>query len=111
MHEAAARVRSASKNAAAGASGSGAGASSAHEWLSAVGAALYAAASQASDDVSGRVDAALHEAKPLVLSGMFLLPDMARVFTSLVHGQVRAPVCVESATLLADKYSICNQDL
>lgn len=58
------------------------------DWVVAVGASLARAGEEASNTVSARVDEALLEAKPLVLSGMRLLPDLARVFSSLVHGQV-----------------------
>jgi hypothetical protein len=65
-----------------------AGASS--DWVVALGAELAAAADEASADISARIDAALHEVKPLVLSGMRLLPDLARSFASLVQAQVFA---------------------
>ena len=60
----------------------------AYDWIAAAGAALAAAADGASTSISSRIDDALFEAKPLVLAGMRLLPDLARVFSSLVHGQV-----------------------
>lgn len=60
----------------------------AYDWLAAVGASLAAAGEAASLDVSDRIDEALYQAKPLVLNGMRLLPDLARAFSSLVHGQV-----------------------
>lgn len=58
------------------------------DWVVTVGAALSAAAEEASNTISEHIDEALHEAKPLTLTGMRLLPDMARTFKSLVHGQV-----------------------
>jgi hypothetical protein len=59
-----------------------------NDWVVTVGAALSAAAEEASNSISEHIDEALHEAKPLTLTGMRLLPDMARTFKSLVHGQV-----------------------
>jgi len=69
-------------------SSSSRGKPAAYDWLQVVGSGLSSAAETSSSDVSARIDVALQEAKPLVLSAMRLLPDLARVFNSLVHGQV-----------------------
>jgi hypothetical protein len=60
------------------------------DWAPAAGRALAALAEDASADIPTRVDDALHEAKPLILAAMRLLPDLARSFTGLVHAQVFA---------------------
>jgi hypothetical protein len=73
---------------AASSASSARGKPAAYDWLQVVGSGLSSAAETSSSDVSARIDAALQEAKPLVLSAMRLLPDLARVFNSLVHGQV-----------------------
>ncbi len=56
----------------------------------AVGRALAALAEDAAREVSDRIDAALAEARPLLLASMRLLPDLARAFVGLLHGQVFA---------------------
>jgi len=58
------------------------------DWVATVGSALSFVAEEASNQVSTYVDEALIEAKPLVLAGIRLLPALASIFSSLVHGQV-----------------------
>lgn len=59
----------------------------AYDWLQVAGGALAAAAEEASGDVSARIDAALGEARPLVIRGSQLLPELSRAFTGLVHAE------------------------